>query len=245
MLDKQISTLTTILSNEEIQSYADEGFWSLIQAVVTSDPFAGLSGVRNIKDIIFHMPTLLFWNKMKRFLLGTFYTLEDQVKMAAKFDHDNQKYSEFVKRQIYLINELDDEQKVDYYANLTRCFLLTELTQELYFKLAKHISMCTPFELDYLASIPKDYQNENSSAMISSLYQYGLFSQQETATGSFIYVLSDFGKALKDNSLNFNEGHHSARRLSSYDDITPSDPEPISVGVINALLGEGVPTVYK
>ena len=57
---------------------------------------------------------------------------------------------------------------------LTRCYLLTEMDNALYYKLAKFLIMCTPEELDYIASF--DYEGTTQlTAMVSSLYQYGLF----------------------------------------------------------------------
>ena len=92
MLDNQITALKTILSDEDLQQYSGEGFWNLIQAVVLSDPFTGTLALNNIRELIFHIPTILFWDKMKRYLLGTFSCFEDQVRMAEKFNNDNNSY---------------------------------------------------------------------------------------------------------------------------------------------------------
>ena len=56
--------------------------------------------------------------------------------------------------------------------------------------------------------------------MISSLYQYGLFMQSEDDDETR-YVLSDYGKALKQNSLNFDEGLQGQKRFSTYGDMAP------------------------
>ena len=45
--------------------------------------------------------------------------------------------------------------KVDYFAQLTRCYLLTEMDNALYYKLAKFLILCTPEGLDYIASSGK------------------------------------------------------------------------------------------
>ena len=42
-----------------------------------------------------------------------------------------------------------------YFAQLTRCYLLTEMDNALYYKLAKFLILCTPEELDYIASSGK------------------------------------------------------------------------------------------
>ena len=176
MIDKQVNALRCIIEDSEIRNYAGDAFWSLIQAVTTADTFAGITAATDIKKIIFHMPTLIFWDKMKRYLLGTFRSYEDQTKMSSKFNKDYSKYNAFVKQQIQIVNKLDDDQKVDFYASLTRCFLLSEFESELYFKLAKVISDLTCSELLFLQGISYDYISENTT-MISLLYQNGLFIQ--------------------------------------------------------------------
>ena len=61
---------------------------------------------------------------------------------------------------------------------LTRAFLLTTLERDMYFKLAKIITMCTSFELGYLKELPLDFESENNT-WISSLQLYGLFTHKE------------------------------------------------------------------
>ena len=59
--------------------------------------------------------------------------------------------------------------------------------------------------------------------MAVSLFQYGLLAYKKQEDGSVKYVLSDFGIALKQNSLNFDDGMHGQVRLCSYDMMTPSE----------------------
>lgn len=219
MLEKQLNALQTILTDEDLQKYADEGFWNLIEAVVFKDAFAGVSAVKNAKDLIFHMPTILFWDKMKRYLFGTFHGYDDQVKMAKKFNKDHKKYYKFVKRQIHIINEIDEDMKIDYFASLTRAFLLTGLEENLFFKLAKILSTCTLAELEYIKIFETGCTVDNS-AIVSSLYHYGLFTQTDVAEKTK-YTLSDYAVALKQNCLNFNEGLQGEQRLIGYDDLSP------------------------
>lgn len=239
MLNKQIEALTTILTNDDLQNYAGDGFWNLIQAVITEDPFSALSAGKDIKELIFHMPTALFWGKMKRFLTGTFHSFEDQIKMAQKFNEDNKEYASFVKRQIHLINALDDDLKIDYFAELTRCFLSTDLDSTLYFKLCKFLSTCTPEELFFLEKCKYDFKGKNN-AIISSLFQYGLFTQiEEDETSETFYVLSDFAKALKQNSLNFKDGLHEKTRLVSYGQLAPLNlPESATTADIDKMFND-------
>lgn len=238
MLENQITTLTTILKDKDIREYAGDSFWSIIKAVSLADVGALGDATKDIKDLLFHAPTVLFWDKMQRYMFGTFRDFSEQVQMAGKFNHHNRKYEEFVKRQIHLINEINDDKKVDYFAQLTRCYLLTEMETSLYYKLARFLTMCTPEELDYISSF--DYNEATSlTAMVSSLYQYGLFDQKETPNGGVDYVLSGFGKALKHNSLNFDEGKAGCERIVSYSQIKPlSIAEPITFEDLDSVFNQ-------
>ena len=227
MLEDQINKLAALIKDEDLKKYAGEGFWDLMQAVIFSDPVSAVGATKNAIELAVHMPTYLFWNKMKRYLTGTFYSYGDQVKMAAKFNDDNKKYNKFVKRLIHLLDQLDDDQKVDCFASLTRAFLLTDLDIYLFFKLSKYLDICIPEELEFIRELPYDYRSDNT-ARISSLYQYGLFTVQSPTERYANFVLSDYGRALKQNCLNFDESLND-KRIVTYDDIAPLViPEAIS-----------------
>lgn len=239
MLDNQIKALTTIIKDKDLQGYAGDSFLNLIQAVITQDPFSGVEAAKAVKELAFHTPTVLFWDKMKRFLLGTFHSYEDQIKMAQKFNDDNENYAAFVKRQIHLINALDDDTKVDYFAALTRSFLITGLDRELYFKLCKFLSTCTLEELLFIKKCPYDLTS-NNTAMISSLFQYGLFtSDDDCETGETYYFPSDFAKALKQHSLNYEDGLRGQTRLCAYGQLAPLNlPESTPNAEIDKMLNK-------
>ncbi len=230
MLCKQIEALVTIMKDEDMQKYAGNPFWDLIEAALTKDPFAGVEAAKNIKELIFHAPTALFWSKMKQFLFGTFHSYEDQIKMAQKFNKNNEDYVAFVKRQIHLIDTLNDYMKVDYFATLTRCFLSTDLDSKQYFKLCNFLSTCTPEELAFIKSLSYNSRNANT-VMISALYQYGLFtSDEDSETGKTYYILSGYAKAFKQNSLNYEDELREQERLCSYEQLDPLNlPESISL----------------
>lgn len=103
---------------------------------------------------------------------------------------------------------------------LTRSYLLTDLENALFYKLANFISICTPNELKYLQEITYDFKSKNT-IIISSLYQYGLFMQGEKESGEIVCILSGFAKALKCNALNFDNGLNGQNRLCSYTQLAP------------------------
>lgn len=228
MVDKQINELTVILKSEDLKQYLGDAFFDLIQAVIGKDPLSTVSAAKNIKNLVFHMPTVLFWGKMKRFLYGTYRSYGDQIKMASKFDKCQvdgyEQYASFVKKQVYLINEIDEDEKIDYFASLTRCFLLhDDMDEALYFRLAKFLVLCTSYELDFMKKSENDSEIENS-AITSLLYQYGLFEQNvgDIENGG-IYRISSFGNALKECSLNFDDKEQSPGA------ITLSDLAPLEL----------------
>lgn len=231
MLEEQVAALTGILKNEDIQNYAGDSFYNLIKVVLFHDNGAAMDSVRDVKDIIFHIPTALFWDKMQRYLYGTFKSYDEQVEMSNKFSGDNADYGAFVKKQMQLIDKVDDDTKVDYFANLTRCFLLNEMNVALYYKLANFLNLCTSEELNYIRDFRSD-KKSSLNVMIASLYQYGLFEQDGTD-----YVLSDFGKALKADSLNFDEPAMCRNRILTYDQMKPLNiADPISVDEIQGII---------
>lgn len=218
MLDKQAAALVTILKSEDIQNYAGDSFYNLIKAVAFQDAGAAMDGIGDVKKVVFHLPTALFWNKMQRYLQGTFKSFGDQVKMSSKFSKDNADYVAFVKKQMQLIDQIDDDVKVDYFANLTRCFLLTGMDTALYYKLANFLNMCTIEELNFIKNYGYDKKSKRD-VMISSLYQYGLFEQKDD--NETYYMLSDFGKALKMGSLNYDEPLMGEKRILTYGQMEP------------------------
>lgn len=228
MFENQVTALTAILKDKDIQEYAGDAFWNIIKAVSLGDVGALLDTASDVKNLLFHAPTVLFWDKMQRYMFGSFRNYAEQVKMVGKFNYDNGDYEKFVKKQIHLINEINDDKKVDYFAQLTRCYLLTEMEDALFYKLARFLTLCTPEELDYISSF--GYEETTAlTAMVSSLYQYGLFDQKEKENGGVDYILSGFAKALKSNSLNFDEGTAGRVRILSYEQIAPlSISEPMT-----------------
>ena len=228
MLDDSTNKFAIILRNEDLQNYAGDAFYNLVKAVTIHDTGAAVDGIKDVKDFVFYIPNALFWDKMQRYLFGTFKCYKEQVKMSSKFTKDNSDYLKFVKRQIHLIDKMDADEKIDCYANLTRCFLLSDMDLALYYKLANFISICIPEELSYIQNFDYD-KKADLNTMISSLYHYGLFDQIECEQGGANYVLSDFAKALKSSSLNFDEGFYTEKRILTYNDIKPLNiAEPLS-----------------
>lgn len=106
MLEKQLEALTTILKDKDIHEYAGDAFWGIIKAVSLGDVGALIDSGGDIKNLLFHTPTILFWDKMQRYMFGTFRDYAEQVKMAGKFSEDNKDYERFVKDRFISLMKL-------------------------------------------------------------------------------------------------------------------------------------------
>lgn len=106
MFENQIATLTTILKDKDIHNYMGDTFWNIIKAVSLGDIGALLDSSIDIKNMLFHAPSVLFWDKMQRYMFGTFRNYAEQVKMAGKFNEENMDYEKFVKGRFILSMKL-------------------------------------------------------------------------------------------------------------------------------------------
>ena len=60
MFEKQVTALTAILKDTDIQSYAGDGFWNIIKAVSLGDAGALLDSANDIKNLVFHEKNVIF-----------------------------------------------------------------------------------------------------------------------------------------------------------------------------------------
>ena len=236
-IDEQIDILTETIHSKDLQEQFRGNFWNLVQTIIFKDPEAAAESGLSSAQILFHMPTAMFWTKMERYLKGTFVGgFEDQIKFSMKFSEDNESYKDFVKKQINLINNIESDNKVDYLANLTRCFFLFDMDIPLYFRLARFIENCTSDELNFLRDIKYDTWLENN-AIVSMLILQGLIVQEQDEKHNTHYVLSSFGGLLKKCALNFGKESCLIESSLRYNDIAGiPQMEPISFEEI-----EGIP----
>lgn len=204
-----------IIENKNIQEYAGDAFGDFVQALFSGDVFSGMSAAENVKNLLFHIPTVIFWNKMQRFLLGTYRDWEEQVKMSSKFSKDNKKYKEFIYQLMETIDKLDLEIKVDYYSNLIRAFLLELIDENLFYKLRQIIMNCTVSELGFFIE-HNDSECFDYDIMIFSLKNYGLVEQ--ITDEKTYYKITDLAKRLKEYALN---GENISKQEVAYTDLTP------------------------
>ena len=197
--NKICENFVSVLKNEDIQKYGGEGIWSLIQTLFTGDVFSGISAGKNIKELIFHIPTANFWGKMQRFLLGTYRNFEEQVKMAEKFTSGNRKYEEFVYMMIETVDKMDSMAKINYFSNLTRMYLLNIVDENLFYKLRQILLTCNHIELSFVEQNGIESKLEYD-IMIFSLKSIGLTEQVNTSNETY-YKFTALAGALKTYAL--------------------------------------------
>lgn len=203
-----------IIEDESLVESMKSGTFDIVKALISGDISSGIDGVREIAGAIYSIPTILFLDKFKRFLSGTFKNYDEQLRLADKLRNTDKDYSQNIKNIIQIINQLEDDKKVDYYSSLTRCLLLTDLTVDFYFYLAKCLSSCTTYELEYIRKL--SYRSNLDRDFINtSLFYQRLFDRAPNHPHSL--ALSGLGIALKQNSLNFEEGLNGDGRLTSFE----------------------------
>ena len=209
-----VNNVKAIFEDESLVESLKSGTFDIAQALIFRDIDSGVNGVREIAGAICSIPTALFLGKFRRFLSGTFKSFDEQEKLAEKINKSNNNYYQNVKNIIQLIDNLEDDKKVDYFSSLTRCLLLTDLTVDLYYHLAKCLTSCTTFDLEYIRKL--SYKSNLKRDFINtSLFYQRLFDRVPNNPNSI--ALSGLGIALKQNCLNFEDGLNGEIRLTSFD----------------------------
>ncbi len=199
---KAWDNLVNILKNEDLQKYKDEGFENLIEVIYGGDIPSGIAALKSAKDYLFHIPTALFWDKMKRFLYGTYHDFEDQVKMASRFNNDYSKYREFTKKQMNVISQIEDEKKIDFFANLTRCVMLELISLSQYNRMTKSLLDCTSDELEFIHNNIGHKVKYNIDVYF--LKMAGLVEQDINNDPEY-YIFTEYAKTLNTYALSDDE----------------------------------------
>jgi len=176
-----INSVIGFVKSKEVKAYAGESTENFASIILSEDPVSIGKQVVATGKLLFSIPDIIFWDKMQRFLSGVYVDYEAQLKMCRKFDND-EKYADFTKRQIHILNELDDDKKVDFFANLTQAVLLELIDLPLYFKLATVLKVTTREELDYLSANIKRRESVIDVYMVS-LLQNGLVMKYDQGRG--------------------------------------------------------------
>ena len=173
MLNEFINNVATVIKDKDIQSLAVNGAENLFIGFATKDISVIPTVIKDAKEIILSIPNVIFADKMYRFLTKAFSNYEQQVEFAAKFEKDNPNYYDTVKKIVQIIDKIDFDEKVDWFANLTRAVSLECIDVDKYIRLSTAVSMLT---VDDLKALKYYYgrNNEIENSTLSNYYSYGL-----------------------------------------------------------------------
>ncbi len=236
-INDQFDCVADIITRKDLLAILQDGVEGILKMVVFKDSSSIVDVSKDVAGLLVLAPTAMFWSKMIRFLNGAFLSYEDQVRFASKFHKDNKQYKDFVKKQLFVISVLESDKKTDYFASLTRCFLMTDMDCPLYFRLAKILQNLTSDELEFLKNI--DYSEHlNNTAIVSMLRLQGLINQK-TENDNTYYVLSQFGMLIKKCSVNYETEDQFGIKQLKYDQIAGlPQMEPMTTKDIHMMWNE-------
>lgn len=173
MLNEFVSNVATVIKDKDIQSLAVEGAENLFIGIATKDTTSFSTVAKDIREIVLSIPNVIFADKMYRFLTKAFSDYEQQVMFASKFEKDAPKYNDTVKKIVQIIDKIDFDEKIDWFANLTRAVCLGCIDVDKYIKLSTVISILT---VDDLKALKYYYgkKDEKENPTLSNYYSYGL-----------------------------------------------------------------------
>ena len=143
MINEFISNVAGVIKDKDIQKLAVEGAENLFLGLVAKDITAIPTVAKNTKEIILSVPNIIFADKMYRFLTKAFSDYEMQIKFAARFNRDDPKYYDTVKKIVQIVDKIDFDEKIEWFANLTRAVCLECIDIDRYIKLSTAVSMLT------------------------------------------------------------------------------------------------------
>lgn len=206
MLEKVTNGIAAIINDANIKEISKKSVLDFANFVVNNDPVSLVESIDDTRNLLWQIPNAIFWDKMYRFMIGTYSDYECQVKMCEKFQVDNKKAKEFIKKQIQIIEKLDFDCKVIWFSNLTRAFLLEFINEREYFKLSFALRMISAEDIAYIKSLV-NLQDVSENSVLNLFYQYSLVKKHTPNTSGSIsseYNISELGAKFVKYGIDFN-----------------------------------------
>lgn len=195
MMGKILDTLIEIFKAKETKEFAGKSVENMAKICMTGDIKSTINEAVETGKYIGNIKDVLFWNKIKKWLRNTCDSPDMEAKLSSKFTEDELKYKKYTKRQLQFIAQIDEEEKIDYYANFTRAWLLGCIDSSLYFKMSYLLKVFTLEELEYLKDNYKSGEITDVNFYIREFSLYGLIDIVETTNlGNSSYKYSDMAK---------------------------------------------------
>ena len=206
MLEKITNGLATIINDYDVREISKKSVLDFANMVVNNDPISLVEFIDDTRKLLWQIPNAVFWDKMYCFMIGTYSDYECQVKMCEKFQVDNKKAKEFIKKQIQIIEKLDFDCKVIWFSNLTRAFLLEFINEQEYFKLSFAVRMISAEDIEYIKSLV-NLKDVSENSVLNLFYQHSLVNKHTPNTCGSIsseYNISELGAKFVKYGIDFN-----------------------------------------
>ena len=206
MLEKITSGLAAVINDYDIREISKKSVLDFANMVVNNDPISLVEFIDDTRKFLWQIPNAVFWDKMYSFMIGTYSDYECQVKMCEKFQVDNKKAKEFIKKQIQIIEKLDFDCKVIWFSNLTRAFLLEFINEQEYFKLSFALRMISAEDIEYMKSLV-NLEDVSENSVLNLFYQHSLVNKHTPNTCGSIsseYNISELGAKFVKYGIDFN-----------------------------------------
>lgn len=119
--------------------------------------------------------------------------------MAEKFTTDNKELNKYVLRMMETVNKIDLDEKIKYYAYLTRMLLLNTIDDALFHKLSQVLLNCTLYELEFINS-HSEHSRFEYDLTVAAL-KNTMLVRQDKDCDTTLYMFTDLAKTLKTYSL--------------------------------------------
>ena len=206
IFDKIVPNFISLINSKETKNFAEMSVENLAKICMAGDLGSAIQEGTEIIKYAGSIKDILFWEKMKKWLQGTYDSSEMGTKISAKFTEDSKKYQEYTKRQLQCIAEIDEEEKIDYYANLTRSWLNGWIDTSVYFKLSYLLKVFTLEELKYLKENYTEEELDKVNYYIREFSLYGLIDViEETNLGHTRYKYSDLAEVFLHTGIAYDE----------------------------------------
>ena len=206
MFERIVDNLSKIFKAKQTKEFAKNSAENIARVCLLKDGESGIKEAVEVVRYVGSIKDILFWSNIKKWLEETCKEPELEVELSTKFTQDEENYKEYAKRQIQFIAQIDEEKKIELYANLTRAWLMGYIDKTLYFKLAYLLKVYTLEELDYLKNNYTCNEIETVNYYIREFSLYGLMDiDTMTDQRNSIYKYSMLAKIFREVCLCYEE----------------------------------------
>lgn len=231
-----IQIIDNIMNDDNVGELAKGTLENFVSTVISEKGVSMLKKGKKVFDFISDIPSHFFFAKFKYYLMCIYNNQDDKfnynekINMASVFSEDNKCYQHFVQHTICMIDSLETNDKIKYYATLSRYLVMGLIDYPIFLYLAQIIKNSTSFELNFIKEKQVDYKSENNF-IISSLIIRGLMQLNSERTG--IYEFTNIAIKLKqyclsdDIPISEKVTYNNVEPISQLEPMSDSDGEKI------------------